>query len=124
MTIRARNSRRPKTARVRIGLFTELHQLGPLGVGASPSDRSGAGRRAWSETRSSSAMIVQLATSELPAVGEERRGQAGQRDQPRDPADDDEHLEGEGTASPVASSLPKPSRQTRAARSARSTIST
>ena len=69
--------------------------------------------------RSSSATITQLATSEEPPY--DRNGVVSPVSGIRlgDAADDDEHLQRDRPpARPVASSLPKPSRQTSAARSA------
>ena len=54
---------------VRIGLFIASFTTWVVSLSASASssdDRSGTGRRAWSEMRSSSATITQFATSDEP----------------------------------------------------------
>ena len=59
----------------------------------APSGTTGTGRRAVSLTRSSSPTSTQLATSDEPPCGQERRRQPGERDEPGHPADDDEDLQ-------------------------------
>ena len=95
LTSRARNRIPTKRARRRIvpdrvpitSEITCVAAVPLIGTGC------GAGRDPASLTRSSSAMIIQFATSDGPAGGQERRREAGDRDQVRDAADDDEHLQ-------------------------------
>ena len=124
LTMSARKSARQKIEIARMGLFmTESFTTWVASESlSSGTERSGTGRRAWSEIRESSAMITQLATSEEPPYDRKGVVRPVSGMSSVTPPMTTKTCRAKTPPRPQATSLPKPSRQIRAVRSARSTM--
>ncbi len=116
-----------KMATVRIGRFTVPSPSSLSGSVAGRGPRSssaisGIGRRAWSEIRSSRAMITQFATSDEPPYDRNGVVRPVSGISRVTPPMTTKTCSANTPPRPVATSLPKPSREISATRSARSQI--